>query len=402
MAYTLLAGLKVLELGRFISAPYCGKLLADMGAKVVKMEPPAAGDPSRQYGPFLNNDPHRERSGLFLYLNANKQGVTLNLATPTGQSILRELVARSDALVHNLPVQDMGRVGLDYEALSRVNPGLVMASITPFGLTGSYRNYKAYDITLAAAGGICTGLGEEGREPLSFSTPQVGYFAGMAAASSIVMALLARDNVGSGQHIDIAEAETMAGVYNGPEALMAVYQWRMTRRTGHHALDFPYPNCILRCKDGYIFVGAPEGRQWRQLLEVMGNPEWSKDPRFRNRTEMNNLYADELDGYLESWLMNYTKAELLDIALEHRIPLAPVRSYDEVRHDPSLADLFVDIDRADTGPIAYPGPPYQLAEAEIKSQHPAPYLGQHNAEVYCRVLGHTREQLAKLYQTGII
>jgi crotonobetainyl-CoA:carnitine CoA-transferase CaiB-like acyl-CoA transferase len=402
VAYPLLAGLKVLELGRLISAPYCGKLLADMGAEVMKIEPPATGDPARQYGPFLNNDPHRERSGLFLYLNAQKQGVTLNLATPTGQSILRELVARSDALVHNLPVQDMGRVGLAYESFSRVNPGLVMASITPFGLTGPYRNYKAYDINLAAAGGICTGLGEEGREPLTFGTPEVGYFAGIAAASSIVMALLARDHVGSGQHIDIAEVETMAGVYNGPEALMAVYQWRITRRTGHHALDFPYPNCILRCKDGYIFVGAPEGRQWRQLLEVMGNPEWSKDPRFRNRTEMNNLYADELDGYLESWLMNYTKAELLDIALEHRIPLAPVRGYDEVRHDPSLADLFVDIDRADTGPIAYPGPPYRLVDAEAAPQHPAPYLGQHNEEVYCRVLGYTRQQLAKLYQTGII
>jgi len=398
----LLAGLKVLELGRLISAPYCGKLLADMGAEVMKIEPPATGDPARQYGPFLHDDPHRERSGLFLYLNANKQGITLNLATPTGQSILRELVARSDALVHNLPVQDMGRVGLDYEGFSRVNPGLVMASITPFGLTGPYRNYKAYDINLAAAGGICTGLGEEGREPLTFGTPEVGYFAGIATASSIIMALLARDNVGSGQHIDIAEVETMAGVYNGPEALMAVYQWRITRRTGHHALDFPYPNCILRCKDGYIFVGAPEGRQWRQLLEVMGSPEWSKDPRFRNRTEMNNLYADELDGYLESWLMNYTKAELLDIALEHRIPLAPVRGYDEVRHDPSLADLFVDIDRADTGPIAYPGPPYRLVDAEAAPQHPAPYLGQHNEEVYCRVLGYTRQQLAKLYQTGII
>jgi CoA:oxalate CoA-transferase len=402
VAYTLLAGLKVLELGRLISAPYCGKLLADMGAEVMKIEPPGGGDPSRQYGPFLNDDPHRERSGLFLYLNANKQGITLNLATPTGQSILRALVARSDALVHNLPAQDMGRVGLDYEGLNRINPGLVMTSITPFGLTGPYRDYKAYDINLAAAGGICTGLGEEGREPLTFGTPEVGYFAGVAAASSIVMALSARDNVGAGQHIDIAEVETMAGVYNGPEALMAVYQWRMTRRTGHHALDFPYPNCILRCKDGYIFVGAPEGRQWRQLLEVMGSPEWSKDPRFRNRTEMNNRYADELDGYLESWLMHYTKAELLDIALEHRIPLAPVRGHDEVRHDPSLADLFVDIDRADTGPLPYPGPPYRLADAEVKPPDPAPYLGQHNEEVYCRVLGYTRQQLAKLYQTGII
>jgi crotonobetainyl-CoA:carnitine CoA-transferase CaiB-like acyl-CoA transferase len=368
VTYTLLAGLKVLELGRLISAPYCGKLLADMGAEVTKIEPAASGDPARQYGPFLHDDPRRERSGLFLYLNANKQGITLNLATPTGQHIFRDLVARADALVHNLPVQDMGRVGLDYEGLSQVNPGLVMASITPFGLTGPYQHYNAYDINLAAAGGICTGLGEEGREPLTFGTPQVGYFAGMAAASSIVMALLARDHVGSGQHIDIAEVETMAGVYNGPEALMAVYQWRMTRRTGHHALDFPYPNCILRCKDGYIFVGAPEGRQWRQLLE----------------------------------LMHFTKAELLDIALEHRIPLAPVQGYDEVRHDPSLADLFVNIDRADTDPLPYPGPPYLLADAEVKPPDPAPYLGQHNEEVYCRILAYTRQQLAKLYQTGII
>ena len=111
-----------------------------------------------------------------------------------------------------------------------------------------------------------------------------------------------------GQHIDIAEIETMAGLYNGPEALMAVYQWRVTRRTGHHALDFPYPNCILRCKDGYIFVGSPEGRQWRRLLELMGSPEWSQEPRFRNRTVMNNEYADEVDGYVEEWLLQHTKA----------------------------------------------------------------------------------------------
>jgi len=313
-----------------------------------------------------------------------------------------------------------------------------MASITPFGLTGPYRDYKAYDINLAAVGGICQGLGQADGEPLTFGTPQVGYFAGLAAASSIVVALLVREasaatsaspspksplnpsfgcaqdmplqrgdgriseGLGAGQHIDIAEAEAMAGVYNGPEALMAVYQWRLTRRTGHHALDFPYPNCILRCKDGYIFVGAPEGRQWRKLLELMGNPEWSRDPRFSDRTAMNNLYADEMDGYLETWLTKYTKAELLELALEHRIPLAPVRGYDEVRHDPSLADLFVDIDRPDTGPLPYAGPPYLLADAGVAPPKPAPHLGQHNAEVYCDALGYTRAQLAKLYQTGIV
>ena len=295
----------------------------------------------------------------------------------------------------------MERLGLDYDALADDNPGLVMASISPWGLSGPWRDYKAYDINLAAAGGIAEGLGEADREPLTFGTPQVGYFAGMAAASAIVMALLGRDTHG-GQHIDIAEAETMAGLYNGPEALMAVYEWRVTRRTGRHALDFPYPNCILRCKDGHIFVGSPEGRQWGRLLEAMGSPEWSKEPRFRNRTAMNNLYADEVDGYLEAWLADYTKAELLAMALEHRIPLAPVRTYDEVRNDPSLADLFVDSERDDTGPIVGTGPPYRLAGGDAAAAASAPTLGQHNRAIYGDELGYSPQELVKLYQTGII
>ena len=292
MTYSLLSDLRVLEIGSMLSAPYCGKLLADAGAAVVKLEPPAVGDAARRYGPWPGDVPHPERSGLFLYLNSNKRGITANLETPTGRGILRRLAAESDVVVHNLPPSDMDRVGLDYDALAADNPALVMASISPYGLSGPWRDYRAYDINLAAAGGINEGLGEPDREPLTFGTPEVGYFAGMAAASSIVMAVLGRERHG-GQHIDIAEAETMAGLYNGPEALMAVYQWRVTRRTGHHALDFPYPNCILRCKDGHIFVGSPEGRQWRRLLEIMGMPEWSQEDRLRNRTTMNNLYADE-------------------------------------------------------------------------------------------------------------
>ncbi|MAF39561.1 MAG: hypothetical protein CL696_11910 [Chloroflexi bacterium] len=398
MTFSLLQGLRVVELGESVSAPYCSKLLADMGAGVVKIERPGVGDQNREYGPFLNDQPHHERSGLFLYLNANKQGVTLDLETPTGREILGGLLAKSQVFVHNLHPTEMDRLSVDYETLRSHNEQLVMASITPFGLTGPYRNYKAYDINLAAAGGICEGLGSPDRDPLTFGTPEVGYFAAMAAASSIVIALLA----GGGQHIDISEVESMAGIYNGPEALMAVYQWRMTRRTGHHALDFPYPNCILRCKDGYIFVGSPEGRQWRTLLEVMGDPEWAKEERFRNRTRMNNEYADEVDGYMEEWLLQHTKAELLALALEHRVPLAPVRDFEEVRNDESLANQFVTIDRPDTGPISYAGPPYKLSGQDVLSPSPAPLLGQHNADVYCDGLGYTKEELVKLYQTGII
>ena len=409
MTYGLLDGLRVLELGDFVSAPYCGRLLADMGAEVVKIEQ-LEGDWARDYGPWPGDLPHRERGGLFLYLNAGKRGVTLNLATPTGREILAGLVARCDVLIHNLHPLAMDRVGLDYESLRQYNRGLVMASITPFGLTGPYRNWKAYDINLAAGGGICEGLGRPDREPLTFGAPEVGYFAGVAAASAALMALLSRPDPGAddagewpGQQIDIAEIETMAGLYNGPEALMAVYQWRVTRRTGHHALDFPYPNCILRCKDGYVFVGSPEGRQWRRLLELMGNPQWAQEPRFRNRTVMNNEYADEVDGYVEEWLRERTKAELLALALEHRIPLAPVRGFDEVRNDPSLATLFANVYRPDTGDIAIPGAPFRLPGADETSElRPAPTLGQHNSEIYGGELGYTAEQVAQLYRAGII
>jgi crotonobetainyl-CoA:carnitine CoA-transferase CaiB-like acyl-CoA transferase len=403
MTYDLLADVRVLEIGNGISAPYCGKLLADMGAQVTKIEPPVSGDSSRGYGPFLNDDPHQERSGLFLYLNANKRGLTLDLSTPTGKGILEDLTVRSDVLVHNLHPREMDRVELSYEALISSNPALVMASVTPFGLTGPYKYYKAYDINLAAAGGICQGLGSADRPPLTFGTAQVGYFAGMAAASSVLMALLARDTSGAGgQHIDIAEVETMSGVYNGPEALMAVYEWRMTRRTGHHSMDFPYPNCILRCKDGYIFAGSPEGRQWRKLLELMGDPDWSRDPRFTNRTVMNNDYADEIDGYMEEWLLRHTKAELLELAMEHRIPLGPVRGFDEVRNDPSLEGWFEEIERDDTGGMSFPGPPYTFADSLPIAAFAAPRLGEHNEEVYTGELGFTHAQLVALYQTGII
>ena len=402
MTYSMLDGLRVVELGEWVSAPYCGKLLADLGAEVVKVERAGVGDPAREYGPYHADDPHPERSGLFLYLNSNKKGTTLNLDTPTGKDILSGLISQSDVLVHNLHPLEMDRLGVDYANFQAHNPGLVMASITPFGLTGPYRNYKAYDINLAAGGGICEGLGSPGREPLTFGTPQVGYFAGAAAASSIIMALLAKEEGGPGQHIDIAEIESMAGIYNGPEALMAVYQWRVTRRTGHHAMDFPYPNCILRCKDGYIFVGAPEGRQWRTLLGLMGNPEWSQDQRFRNRTVMNNEYADEVDGYVEEWLADYTKAELLEMALEHRVPLAPVRGFDEVRHDPSLASQFMKLERDDTGSYSVPGPPYRMPGLDSVPTAPAPTLGEHNHGIYCGDLGYTGEQLVKLYQTGVI
>ena len=157
----------------------------------------------------------------------------------------------------------------------------------------------------------------------------------------------------------------MSGIYNGHEALMAVYQWRMTRRTGHHALDFPYPNCILRCKDGYIFVGSPEGRQWRTLLEVMGGPEWAKEDRFRNRTAMNNEYADAVDGYMDAWLLQPPKEALPALALEHPIPYAPVRALYDVRNAQIFSDQSFVLDLLSSRSDVYGSCFYGLSDCTI-------------------------------------
>lgn len=151
-----------------------------------------------------------------------------------------------------------------------------------------------------------------------------------------------------------------------------------------------------------MFVGSPEGRQWRKLLEVMGDPAWAKDPRLKSRTVMNNEHGPEVDGYMEEWLTKHTKAELLQIALDNRIPLAPVRGFDEVRYDPSLADLFVEIERSDTGPISYPGVPYDLSNGPASEPRPAPFLGQHNKDVLCGVLEYSGDKLTALENTGIV
>ena len=145
-----------------------------------------------------------------------------------------------------------------------------------------------------------------------------------------------------------------------------------------------------------------QGLRVVELGELISAPYCAKDPRFRNRTVMTNEHADEVDGYVEEWLMQHTKAELLALALEHRVPLAPVRGFDEVRRDESLADQFIEVERPDTGPIAFPGPPYKLEGQEATPPRPAPTLGQHNADIYCDRLGYTKEELVKLYQTGII
>ena len=203
-------GLKVVEWGNLVSAPYCAKLFADLGAEVMKIERPDIGDEARQHGPFPEDIPNQEKSGLFLSLNTNKLGITLNLESEKGKDILKRLLKDADVFVENNPPQLMVELGFDYNSLSGINPRLIMASITPFGQTGPYRDYKAYELNCSAAGGVLVGVGYPDREPLKLPLSQGSYQAGASAATAIMIALLARDKINEGQYIDISEAEVWA------------------------------------------------------------------------------------------------------------------------------------------------------------------------------------------------
>lgn len=395
-----LEDLKILELGNFISAAYCTKLFADLGAEVIKIEEPNVGDEARRYGPFPGDIPHQERSGLFLYLNANKQGITLNLRTSTGRKVFKQLIEKIDILVENNPPQVMEKYELTYDALSQVNSRLIMASITPFGQTGPYKYYKAYAINSAAAGGESIITGEPGREPLTPPLSLSHYEGGVTAAMAIMFALLSRKKSGHGTYVDVSEAEAWACLHTSLMVHHFVFNNRKRTRTGHRTLGF-YPYTILPCKDGYVSLIALLGQQWKRFLELIGGgeiPQWyANDPRFEDRWQNSLKYADELDSLLAPWLMSHTKEEIFTLCQENHIPFTHVRTIEEVVNATDLEDreAFIEVEHPQAGKVKCPGLPYKFSNIAQETK-PAPLLGEHNKRIYCELLGYTEEDFANL------
>jgi crotonobetainyl-CoA:carnitine CoA-transferase CaiB-like acyl-CoA transferase len=398
-----LSGLKVVEYGSFISAPYCTKLMGDLGAEVIKVEEPGYGDESRSYGPFPDDVPHPERSGLFLYLNGNKLGITLNVKEHTGRKMLEELLKQADVFVESNPPGEMADLGIDYAALKEVNPRLIVTSISPFGQTGPYRDYKGHALNTAGMGGQSMRTGEMGREPLAPALSQGNYQSGAMGAAATMGALFARMTTGEGQHVDISEAEVWATIHHGHGVHLGVFEGRKSIRAGHRTISV-YPWAMLHCKDGYMCLIAIQGYQWKRFLEAMGSPEWMNDPRFKDRIVMALEHADELDSLVEAWLIDHTKDEIFEICRQRQITFAPVRDVAEVARGPHFdeREYFVEKERASTGALRYPGAPYKLSETPWQLGRPAPLLGEHNQEVYCGRLGYSREDLVKLREAGII
>jgi CoA:oxalate CoA-transferase len=402
MSKEALEGVKVLELCQLVAGPYCTKLLADLGAEVVKIERPGGGDAARSLPPFLHDIPDAEGSGLFLYLNTNKFGVTLNVATATGKDIFLELAKQADILVEDNPPQWMTERGLDYQSLKEINPRLIMTSITPFGQSGPYRNYKAYPLNVFQFGGegylTPGGVENISRPPLKVGRFLADYDSGLSAAIAILAALYWRGKSGSGQRIDISKQESLMAL-NRLDMVRSANEGEVITRAKQ---GVPYGGA-LPCRDGYTVFITWESEQWDRLVAFMGDPEWASDDKFKDYASRYQ-HGELLNALLTEWLVNHPKEELYHEGQAAGVPFAMVYTSKDLVDSEHLKarGFFVEIDHPRTGKVKYPSVPYKFSETPCQVKRPAPLLGEHNEEVFVRWLGHPREELAKLGSAGVI
>jgi crotonobetainyl-CoA:carnitine CoA-transferase CaiB-like acyl-CoA transferase len=397
-----LDGLKVLEFGEFITGPYCGKLLADLGAEVIKVEKPG-GDKARQWGPFPGDIPHPEKSGLFLFLNNNKKGITLNVERGEGREIFKKLVVRADALVENYPRREMKALGFSYSDLKKLNPSLIMTSISPFGRTGPHKDYKGSDLIVSHTSSEAFGNPTEGVIDLERYRPLRGpmhaadFMTGLTAATCTMSAIIARQKNKTGRHVDVSAQEALASVTRQELAFCLCEGLYPTRQWGRKRVG----GFLYRCKDGHVCIWI--GPHWQKLVTMMGNPDWTQVELFKNPA-LRSEHQQDCNKLIELWTQEHTMAEIDRLGMEYDVPLAPVRTVKEVVNDEQLAfrDFFVEIDHPVAGRFKYPGAPYKLSATPWEIRRPAPLLGEHNEEVYRQVLGYNKKELAGLKRAGVI
>ena len=395
-----LSDIRIVDLTHAIAGPFCTKMLADFGAEVIKVEKTGVGDDARGMPPFLGGEPHADKSGLFLYLNTNKQSITLNLEDEFGVKVVKDLVKDADVVVENFRPGVMASLGLDYEVLAEINPKVIMCSISSFGQTGPYRDYKASSLISLALGGSLYQTGEKGRPPLVYGISLPEYMGGMQAFISVLAALHQRDCTGGGQCIDLSITESVASAL---EAAPIIYSYQgVIRGRGYSRFIYGHPVGIYPCKDGYIVV-MPGLGGIAALALLLGHPEWEEHPLFVDPVARQQR-GEEFDStYLLPWLKEHNRQEIVELAQELRMPFGLVQTMDELLAEEQLQErgFFVKVDHPVAGVITYPGAPFKMSETPWEAGR-APILGEHNEEVYCERLGYTRKDLAELKERGAI
>ena len=397
-----LDGLRVLDLGDFISGPYCAKLLADHGADVIKVES-VNGDTARRWGPFPDDVPDMEQSGLYLYLNLGKRGITVNVDDPAGRAIVEKLLAWADILVTNYPAQHLEALDMDPTSLQARYPNLIVTTILPYGWDSPQRDYHAHPFTNFVASSVSMRIGEPEEHPLVVPLSVADYIAGINGAGAAVLAAWARRTTGRGQHVDVAIVNNLALLFSA-----GITTWQLTHefrgRTGRRLTNF---NQALYCRDGSMHVILNQQNWWEGFMDMLGDPEWAEGPEFstvEGRRSATPETQELFEALSQAWMADYDREDLFSMSRERHINMAPYYNSAEVLdlEQINIRGTFAEVDFPRAGRARMPLPPYQLSATPPRYARPAPLLGEHNVEVLCGMLDYERADLPVLRRLGVI
>ncbi|HEY49725.1 MAG TPA: CoA transferase [Dehalococcoidia bacterium] len=392
----------------------CGKVLAEMGADVIKVEKPG-GDFSRSVGPFYQDTPDPEKSLNWFAFNQNKRGITLNIETRDGQELLRKLVKKADFVIESFKPGYMDKLGLGYKALSKVNPRIIMTSITPFGQTGPYSRFNGPDLVTMAMAGYSFICGDPDRPPVRFSSDQSYYQGSLQAAVGTLMAHYYRELSGEGQHVDVSMQESMVWTL-----CYAPHDWYLLHQNIHtregslwKRLGVTY-RLIWPCKDGYVcyrlLMAQPGAEVMNDLIASMNKEGLGKNMKdiswtTLSFTEVPQERINEWEAEIGKYFLRHTKSELHEEAVRQRNVLQPVNNAKDLYESPQLAarDFWVEIEHPELGDsITYPGPYFKSTETAWRKGKRAPLIGEHNEDIYTKELGLTKDELAVLKRENVI
>lgn len=394
----VLAGIRVLDLSRFQSGPVCGMLLGDMGAEVIRIEEPE-GAPDRSWG-LLGPD---GETLSYKIVGRNRKGITLRLNKPEGLRIFKELVKKSDVVLHNFaPGTSIANV-VDYERLKEVNSTIIVAAITGFGQNGPDAKQVCFDHIAQARSGAMILTGFSGDPPLKTTVTYNDLGAGTYAALGIVLALYHRERTGEGQFIDVSllDVAFFATQCMGSLLLYKVYG-EVRKQVGNRGFH-SYLGCF-EAKDGWIFLSGTTNPIWERLARAIGREDMAKDPRFNQNDMVRFDNADLIDGVVKEWVAQRTVTEALSVLQAARVPCGVVNTIDKLEDDPQVAarEMVVNIDYPGLGNLPLPGPPLKLSLTPGQISTRAPKIGEHNEEIYCELLGFSRREFKKLKKEGIV
>ena len=397
MSKGLLEGTVVLDLTRVLAGPYCGMLLADMGATVIKVEMVGNGDDSRAYGPFIDG-----QSCYYMGLNRGKKGCTLNLKSEEGRKVFLEMVRKADILIENYRPGTMEKLNLGYEELKKVNPGLIYGAVSGFGHTGPYSKRAGYDIIGQASGGLMSTTGWEDGSPTRTGTPMGDVLGGLNLTIGVLAALNHKNKTGEGEKVDIALVDS---VVSSMQNINMIYlnEGRMPTRIGNR-YESTYPYDSFKTADGDVIIGAGNNKLYEILCKEMGMPELITDERFVNVSDRVKNHAP-LKELIESWTSKLSVDEVADRLNKVGVPSTPINTLDRIVKDPQIAEarhMFPVIDQPGIGGVPTTNNALKFTNHPADPVEPAPALGEHNDFIFSTYAGLTQEEIAELEAKKII